>query len=30
MLITDKGEILVGSWKNDKLYGQALIIYSPT
>lgn len=29
LLITDKGEILVGTWKNDKLYGNGFIILSP-
>lgn len=26
ILISDKGEIIIGTWKNDKLYGNAFMI----
>ena len=29
ILITDQGQIVVGTWKNDKLSGQALLFVNP-
>lgn len=28
-MITDNAEIIIGTWKNDKLHGQTLIFFNP-